>query len=94
MNTQRLAQICFGTGSGPTEPIAAEPDKPKPKSLKFTCMRSARYVGYAYVSPDASNPHQAALDMASRRGFGADEAWHGTPDFHHSPGTWREYNGW
>lgn len=90
MDVDRIAQICFGTGSGPTKPIPAEEGKPKPLSLCFTIMRNAMYVGYAYVSPDAKDPHQAAMDMG-RRYADANEAWHGTPDFHNQPGTWKNY---
>ncbi len=90
MDVETIAQICFGTGSGPCKPIPAEEGKPKPRSLKFTMMRNAMYVGYYYVSPDNANPHQHALDMCKGT---ANEAWHGEPS-DKAPGTWENYRRW
>lgn len=91
MDVETIAQICFGTGSGPTKPIETKPGERKPLSLRFTIMRNAMMLGYAYVSPDARNPHQEAMDMGYRHADG-NEAWHGTPDFYIKPGTWRDYD--
>lgn len=87
MDLDTAMQIAFGTGNGPTKPVKVEDGKPKPRSLKFTMMRNAMYVGYYYAHPDSPNPHQEALD---RSYGGANEAWHGTPS-DKAPGTWEDY---
>jgi len=73
MTDKTIMQICFGMGV--TQDL--DPNKPKPRSLKFTMMRNCRYMGYAYISPDHPDPQAEALRIG--KSLGCDEAWHGSP---------------
>jgi hypothetical protein len=78
MTTELIAAICFGTGTTDRMTQKEKPTYPHgTKSLKYTLMRNAMYIGYAFIDVHHSDPEKAAWDIA--RQHGCNEVWHGSP---------------
>jgi hypothetical protein len=76
MTAELAVAICFGTGL--TDPVKKKEEYPPgTKSLEYTLMRNAMYVGYAFIDVNHPDPLKAAWNIARR--YDCNEVWHGSP---------------